>query len=277
MTQQEPSAIDCQSSPFRKPGSLYSTSRVKSMHIDTIRIELQAILRHGWQAIALAGSLLANGISFAQSLPNECGVLSVAGRFGPFDYRPEHYIPETTYRSHSALLKIVENAHFTPEVEANFRGKTSTTSGPDMAYTLHAFPNHHRALLSMIALGEKDRTDKPFGSPYVIECWLKRAVAFRPDDHIVRMIYASFLVKSARHEEADGHLRLAAEDTESNAFTFRNIGMIYLDMKRYDDALAFAHRSIALGLAGGPLQEGLKAAGRWTEPLDDKATKPKPP
>lgn len=213
-----------------------------------------------------------NSALLAQNLPDECGVLYVQGRFGPYDYRPSHYIPESTYKSHAVLLKVVEQIHFTPAVESNIRGNKSSTPGPDMSYTLHAFPNHHRALISMVALGEKEQTDKPLGSPYVVECWFKRAIAFRPDDHIVRMIYASFLVKHSRNEEADAQLRLAAQDTEGNAFTYRNIGLIYLDMKKYDEALKFAHKSMSLGLSGGPLQEQLVAAGRWTEPSESKST-----
>jgi tetratricopeptide (TPR) repeat protein len=226
-----------------------------------------------WPAVIVICLLVATSSSYAQLLPSECGSLVSNGRFGPFDYRPSHYVPEGTYKSHAALLNIVESAHFTPEIEANIRGKHSTTSGKDMSYTLHAFPNHHRALVSMVALGEKEGTDKPRDTPYVVECWFKRAIAFRPDDHIVRMIYASFLVKHKRDQEAEAQLREAAKDDDLNAFTYRNIGLIYFDMKRYDEALRFAHKSQALGLASGPLQERLVAAGLWTEPPDEKSPK----
>lgn len=228
----------------------------------------QAGVRDAIRAIALTAFLMTAHTGMqAQELPASCGVLRVEGRFGPYDYRADHYIPENTYRSHQALLNIVESRHFTPNVEANIRGNTSTQPGPDMVYTLHAFPNHHRALLSMIALGEKEHTDKPFGSPYVVECWFKRALAFRPDDHIVRLIYANFLVKKGgRNDEALAQLEQVANDPESNAFTFRNIGLLYLEMKRYDDALKFAHKSMALGLPGGALQEQLAAARHWQEP-----------
>lgn len=236
----------------------------------------EACVRNAIRAIALAALLMIPHAGMqAQELPASCGVLRMEGRFGPYDYRADHYIPENTYRSHQALLSIVESRHFTPNIEANIRGNTSTQPGPDMVYTLHAFPNHHRALLSMIALGEKEHTDKPFGSPYVVECWFKRALAFRPDDHIVRLIYASYLVqKGGRNDEAEAQLKYVANDPESNAFTFRNIGLIYLEMKRYDEALKFAHKSMALGLPGGPLQERLAAAGHWQD--ESAAEKPEP-
>ena len=130
----------------------------------------------------------------------------------------------------------------------------------------------------MSALSFKQKTDMPSGSRYTMDCWFQRAIAFRPDDHIVRMIYASFLVnKGGRNDEADFQLKQAAQDSESNAFTYRNIGLIYLDMKRYGEALEYAHKSISLGLAGGPLQEKLVAVGRWVEqPADEKSVPTKP-
>lgn len=251
-----------------------------AMLFSHLHIPMHAFMRNFAQLVAaLLLPLIPTAHLWAQELSAGCGVFYVAGRFGPYDYRADHYIPENTYKSHHLMLKLVEDAHFTSRVEANIGGKLGgNQSGPDLAYLLHAFPNHHRGLLSMIALGEKDHTDKPSGSPYVIECWLKRALAFRPDDHIVRLIYASYLVKKGgRNDEADAQLKLVANDPESNAITFRNVGFIYLEMKRYDDALKFAHKSIALGLAGGPLQEQLTAAGHWKELVVDGTRESKEP
>jgi len=165
------------------------------MHISS-RQALSCIFLRGSVRVVVAVMLFATvqASLWAQDLPNYCGVLRSASGFGPYDYRPSHYIPQSTHKSHEALLNIVERAHFTPAVEANLRGKTGVTSGGDLTYTLHSFPNYHRALLSMVALGTKERTDKPYGVRYTIECYFKRAIAFRPDDRIVRLIYASFLV-----------------------------------------------------------------------------------
>ena len=69
-------------------------------------------------------------IALAQEVQGGCG--SLTQTWGPFDYRPDRYIPETTFRSHKALLAIVEDAHFTPEVEILVRGKTGTTAGGDI-------------------------------------------------------------------------------------------------------------------------------------------------
>ena len=221
------------------------------------------------RALVLNGLLLCvSSYSMAQELPAGCGTLRSEGRFGPYDYRASGYIPETTYRSHKALLYIVEHGHFTPEVEALIRGKTGAEPGGDISYTLHAFPNHHRALISMAALSKKENTPKPSGTPYNVECWFSRAIAFKPDDNVVRLIYANFLVKAKRNDEAEQQLNVVAARAGDNAFTLNNIGLIYFDMKNYGKALVHAHNAIALGLRIPTLPDKLKGVGKWTEPVE---------
>ena len=221
------------------------------------------------RALVLIGLLLGvSSHSMAQELPAGCGSLRAEGRFGPFDYRASGYIPETTYRSHKSLLFIVENAHFTPEVEALIRGKTGAAPGGDISYTLHAFPNHHRALISVAALSQKENTSRPSGTPYNVECWFSRAIAFKPDDNVVRLIYANFLVKAKRNDEAEQQLNVVAAKAGDNAFTLNNIGLIYFDMKNYDKALVHSHNAIALGLRIPTLPDKLKGVGKWTEPVE---------
>jgi len=212
--------------------------------------------------------------ALAQEPPAGCGTLRSEGRFGPYDYRVDRYIPETTFRSHRALLFIVENAHFTPEVEAGFRGKTSGPPGYDISYTLHAFPNHHRALISMAAIGEKTKTDKPTGSTYPIECWFQRAVVFRPDDNIVRLVYANWLSRKMRLSEAESQLTFAANQAGDNAFTYHNIGLVYFDMKNYEKALVFAHKAYGMGLGTPTLKQQLVTVGKLTDTPTPVASEP---
>jgi hypothetical protein len=73
-------------------------------------------------------------------LPYECGTL--ANHYGPFDY--------TNARHYREKLPIVERAHFNRDVESLRRGQTAVRPGPDLHYVLGTFPNHHRALYSML-------------------------------------------------------------------------------------------------------------------------------
>ena len=79
------------------------------------------------------------------------------GGFGPFDYR--------TARKED--LKIVENAHFTPRIEQLQPGER-VLSG-DLSYTLNVFPNHHRALMAITRLSEREKTQKPDKSHHTID------------------------------------------------------------------------------------------------------------
>ena len=51
-----------------------------------------------------------------------------------------------------------------------------------MAYTLNVFPNHHRALMALIKLAKKEKTNRPRDMGYTVECRFDRAERFAPND-----------------------------------------------------------------------------------------------
>ncbi len=210
---------------------------------------------------------LLTGAALAQPVSG-CGNLENA--FGPFDYRPDKYIYETTYGSHRARVRIVESAHFTIETEMLVSRKTGlvVSPGADLSYTLRAFPNHHRALMTLIALGEKEKTDKPKDSLYTVDCWFRRAVRWVPDDNVVRMIYSTYLTKANRLNEAEEQLDVAARQAGDNVFTHHNLGLVYLEMKMYDKALLHAKKTYELGMTIQTLKDQLKLAGKWPESME---------
>lgn len=192
----------------------------------------------------------------SQATPSSaCGTLYAPGQYGPFDYRTDR-----------DKLPIVLGAHFTPEVEALIRGKTNTAPGPDIDYTLRAIPNNHRALMAMMRLGEKEKTPQPRGSNYTVECWFERAIQFRPDDSIVRMIYSTFLHSKGRTPEANAQLEVATSYAKDSALTHYNIGLHYFALKNYDKALLQAHKALELDFPQTELRDQLKSVGKWAEP-----------
>lgn len=209
--------------------------------------------------------LLFPQLTAAQEIQGGCGTLKAPGRYGPFDYRPDKFSAEAANVSYKGALYVVESSHFTPIVEAVIRGSTSTTAGGDLNYTLHVFPNHHRALISMVKLGEKEKTNKPIQTSHSIDCWFYRAIAMAPDDNVVRMLFANYLNKNARPNEAVQQLNIAAQQAGDNALTYNNIGLIYFNMKSYDQARIYAHKAYALGLPNPALRDQLKSAGQWSE------------
>jgi tetratricopeptide (TPR) repeat protein len=202
----------------------------------------------------------------AQVVPGGCGSLQNA--FGPYDYRRDKYHYESTYKSWEALVNIVERAHYTVETQLLVQRKSGLVvpTGADLSYTLRAFPNHHRALLTLVQLGQKENAEQPRGSIYTIDCWFKRAVSMAPDDSVVRLIYATYLFKANRPAEAEKELAVADWYGADKPFTQQNIGLIYFDMKMYDKALLHSHKAYALGFTTQPLKEQLIAAGKWSEP-----------
>lgn len=165
-----------------------------------------------------------------------CG--SLQNSFGPFDYRD----PD----SRGEPLKLVESAHFGSSVESLTKGQTGTLIG-DLDYTLRAFPNHHRALNSVAQY--ELRGGNLWINPSVrsAQCYFERAVAFRGDDQVVRMLYANFLVKSGRTSEGraqyDEALRIAPGDAEVNY----NAGLFFVSQGEVERAKKHAAVAYAAG------------------------------
>lgn len=211
--------------------------------------------------LPLTAALLWPGSGAAQSDPQyPCGN-PFRNHFGPFDYR-----------SASADTKaLVEKVHFTPGVEAMTRPSTTTYArmAGDVAYTLHVFPNHPRALLTMMRLGEKFKTDQPDGASFTVECYFERAVTFRPDDTVARALYAQYLLKHGRKPQALQQLALAVEQAKDRPLSHNNLGLVYLEMGEFDLALKQAHEAKRLGLENRPqLEDALRKAGKWRDPTE---------
>lgn len=180
-----------------------------------------------------------------------CGSLENA--YGPYDYR---VVPPGN-------RKIVETHHFTAAVERLSSGNTTVTPGPDIAYTLRAMPNHHRALQAMMNLSFKERRDPPLGSPYTVECWFKRAIEFRDNDGMAHALYGIFLDKRGRKQEALKELQRAQEVDGENANVMYNLGLVYFDLGDYEQSLRQAHQAYRLGFPLPGLRHKLERAGKW--------------
>ncbi len=222
------------------------------------------------RGVALWGALFLGGsVAQAQSLPNMpdagiCGPLTNA--FGPWEYRADHFVPlPGDQMSHAGKLALVEGAHFTPEVQSLVRGHSASIGG-DLDYTLRAFPNNARALLAMMRYGERLKAAQVPGARYSVECYFVRATVFKPDDVVVRMLFATFLDKQNRRSEALTQLAAAREWAGDDPLAHYNLGLLYFQFGDADKALDEAHKALALGLPRTELKDKLAAAGKWVEP-----------
>ena len=183
-----------------------------------------------------------------------CGDLK--NHFGPFDYRSAR--PEDR--------NIVERVHFPPKVESLRKGNTSITPGGDISYTLHVFPNHHRALMAMMKLAKLEKKDKPRDSSYSVECWLERAERFQPEDQLVKALYGIHLSEKGKKKEALAKLVEALELGIPSPNIDYNIGLVFFDLGEYEKSLESAHRAYAGGFSLPGLRNKLTRAGKWREP-----------
>ena len=103
-------------------------------------------------------------------------------------------------------------------------------------------------------------------------------MAFAPDDMVFRMFYVAFLTRRNRLDDAHKFLGYVVEQSAESALTQFNAGLLYFDMKDYDQALIQAHRAQAMGMTRKELRDRLAAVGRWKEAdaADAAASAPSP-
>jgi len=224
-----------------------------------------------WRAVAMLAmaSLLSPGVHAAspsndQNPPCADVYNTMRGPISPLDYRNQRQ-----------LLHNVESNHFTSQVENLVRAQNGGRAsggdlGGDIDYVLHLYPNHHRALVAMTRFGERTQTNKPPAAFYTVECYYTRALDFRPDDHIVRLLYADFLRKKNRRDDALAQLAVVMKGVPDDPLARYNAGLIYAGLGEYKLALEQAQFALRAGYYKTDLVDQLKKAGQWVE-LPEKA------
>jgi tetratricopeptide (TPR) repeat protein len=190
----------------------------------------------------------------ASSLANDACGDPFENAFGPWDYRT----------ATAANIRVVEIHHFTPEI-ASLRQVTTTPLGGDLSYTLRVFPNHPQALLSLARLALRDKSTSIPYMPYPVECWFDRAARFAPNDPVPPMIAGTYLARLGRTAEALAELDRSASLGDDDANLNYNLGLGYLEAKKYDKAMAHARKAYAAGFPLPGLRDRLTKAGAWKE------------
>jgi len=173
---------------------------------------------------------------------------------GPLDYRitpPDE-------------IEFIEVRHFPAHVERLARGEKGTVGG-DIAYTLRAIPNHPRALRSAAELTRRNGGRLPQDMGFSIQCWFDRAIAYRPDDAQVRIIWAFELLRAQQASAALEQTNIAEKLAKGNPALHYNVGLLYFDLKQYDKSMANAKIAYDLGFNLPGLKSKLTKAGQWKE------------
>jgi tetratricopeptide (TPR) repeat protein len=177
--------------------------------------------------------------------------------FGPYDYRLRASMPEKN-------LGLVERAHFNSNVERLVKGQSGDLIA-DIDYTLRAWPNHHRALKSImryqLELEAKIRKGKKPNTP--VECYFQRAINFSPKDVTTLSLYGRFLRKSGHLQKAKQIYQKALKVAPKNRKIAYAYSFLLIDLKEYEEALKYARLVYEKGKAPNKLKNKLKKLGVW--------------
>lgn len=191
----------------------------------------------------------------AQQQINTCGPLRIPNKYGPFDYRTAP--PDQR--------DLVDRNHFTDDVE-KLRKPMFQYFGPDLHYTLWAFPNHPRALITLINLTQKEKSQQPSFLPMTAECYFERALRFQPDDMLVRVIYALFLKSVNRKADALAQLDYVSDKADDAPMTQYNAAKLYFELDEFEKAKLTMKRAADQGVPYTDLIEKLRQTGHWEDP-----------
>ena len=201
-----------------------------------------------------------------------------SGGGGPFDFNDATKTRE---------IRRVVDTHFTPYTEEILvYGSTNRIavkreerhSGRNLYvgnvdYTLRAIPNHPRALYASAvwqlrlrneSLSEFQRLQRAWNFRSS-ECYFVRAKMFRPQDHMVYMVYAMYQSKAGNFDVALQNYKDAARLAPESAEVHYNLGLLYLDLKQYANARESASKAYELGYPLPGLRDELTRLGKWTD------------
>jgi len=188
------------------------------------------------------------------NLPVECG--SLANNYGPFDYaNPKH---------RAENLRVVEVAHFTVNVERLVSGSSGTLEG-DLDYTLRAFPNHHRALVSFSNLERIKKRTNPHYKPryYSVDCYFLRAIANAPEDSVVYLLYGIYNARLNLSKKSEKNYLKSIAINNNSPTAHYNLGLLYYKLDRYDESLVHAKIAYEHNYPLPALRRKLEKSGHW--------------
>lgn len=187
---------------------------------------------------------------------------------GPNDY----YDPDSWIQNY---VRLVNEHHLHPAEEQVKKGFTTSTTGQavrniweEIDFTLRWFPNHAEGLRFMARWLPK----YPHPPHKTVIYYFEKAVSYkptakwRPVDAVARQLYAIYLHKAGKYEEAE-KLYLSALELRPNDIELHyNMGLLYAAMKKYDKALAHAQTAYQHGFPLPGLRNKLVKAGVWQDP-----------
>jgi tetratricopeptide (TPR) repeat protein len=159
-------------------------------------------------------------------------------------------------------IRGIEGNHLNADVENLVRGQTTAHAGGDLRFVLNYVPNHHRALAGLMRLALRERNDSPAETdPLTVRCWMHRATVFSPSDGRAFLLYGIYLARNGFNDEALKQMQEAAKLLPDNMDVSYNLGLVYFDLKDYQNSRLHAQRAYALGFPLPGLRQKLATVG----------------
>lgn len=178
---------------------------------------------------------------------------------------PFHWMPERlnfNAAQDQPRVSSIESFHFDSDTESLIRGMTGPV-GSDIDFLVRYVPNHHRGLAAMVRLGLKDKTPQPNGLKISVECYLLRALEFQPSDVEVQKIYATYLARLGRNDEALVRFEQVEKLVPDDAVIAYNMGLLLAEKRDFERARMYAKKAYAGGIDFPGLRDRLARQGQW--------------
>ena len=168
------------------------------------------------------------------------------------------------YTASKDRLRIsqVEGHHFNSDVETLTRGMSGSVGG-DIDFLVRYAPNHHRGLAALVRLALRDKTPQPSLVKIPVECYLQRALEFKPTDAEVLKIYATYLARLGRSAEALARFEEAEKLAPEDPVVAYNIGLLLTEKRDFERARGYAKKAYAAGIQFPGLRDKLAKQGQW--------------
>ena len=177
---------------------------------------------------------------------------------GPLDDNNFHRPVDVNDPADKDKVFLVVKYHFTPEVAALIRGSTSKLPG-DIHYTLRHIPNHYGALDAMARYQLKNPAESH--EYFTADCYFERALAFRPKDARLYMLYVTYLHRAKRYDQALAMYARAEELGLDTPELYYNRGLLEFQRDNLDQAATYAAKAYAGGYPLPALRDKLVKAG----------------
>jgi tetratricopeptide (TPR) repeat protein len=207
--------------------------------------------------------VLFSGMPVLAAVPDDsiaCG--SWSAQSGALDYRQREVSEFNRWR-----LNDNNTYHYEPAITRMRAGEYSHRVRADIISLLGQWPNHYPGIEALV------RYDLAGGKTYdtlTTECLLSRARRFATGDINVLIAEAYYYWKTNRADRAmESYHEALALDPESMDANYY-AGLLYLEMKRYDDALKHALVAYKNGAPLPGLRRMLVDAGKWPSAVESE-------